>query len=95
MRPFIFIMEYTDMVNVYLPDNLAELGITAGEFADRLRANTGLQVVGYERLKMLRRSQSDYRIERVVFFTVKYDGEHTPECIFTLFQQELLKLYQQ
>lgn len=93
MRPFMFIMDYTNMVNVYLPDNLAEYHITPGQFADRLRTNTDLQVVGYERLKMLRKSQSDYKLEPVVFFTVKYDSKHTPECIFTLFQQELLKLY--
>lgn len=95
MRPFIFIMDYTNMMNVYLPDNLKEFGLTAGQFADRLQVNAGLQVVGYERVKMLRRSQSDFKLESVVFFTVKQDGKHTPECIFTLFQQELLKLYQQ
>ena len=93
MRPFIFVMDYTDMVNVYLPDNLQSFGTTAGKFADLLRTNCNLTVVGYERIKMLRRSNSDFCLEPVVFFTIKPEG-NTPECIFTLFQTELLKLYQ-
>lgn len=93
MRPFVFIMDYTDMVNVYLPDNLTSFGTTAGRFADLLRINCNLTVVGYERVKMLRRSNSDFCLESVVFFTINPKGK-TPECILTLFQQELLKLYQ-
>ena len=85
--------KYTNMFSVYIPFSCLEENKTSIErFADVMRI-AGVAVVGYEKIDFVRRQNTDFAHELAIQYVCRTDHEHDAECIFSLFQQELLKLY--